>query len=147
MYSRSSYCCFNELRKSLAMLLIQKIKMKDIDISQILGKQDCFLGIVEGPGMMRWVSNCKMKYFSRLSLLIFWRSPFNTETKMHFIPMEADIMISLHLFTMFHRNLLWITKPPLRMETVEGCKHSIAWHAHVSCFRADWSSDNIWRYQ
>lgn len=43
---------------------------------------------------------------------------------MHFISMKADIMMSLHLFTMFHRNPLWIMRPPLRIETVEDCKHS-----------------------
>lgn len=117
--------------------------MKDLEISEILGKQDRFVHIVEGTGMMRWVSNWKMKYFSRLSLFILWRSLFNTEHKMPFIPMKADIMMSLHLFTMFHWNLLWITRPPLRKETIEDCECSIAWHAYVSCFRADWSSDDM----
>lgn len=73
------------------MLLIQKIKMKDLDISEMLGKQDRFVRIVEGTGMMRWVSNWKMKYFSRLSLFILWRSLFNTEHKMPFVPMEATL--------------------------------------------------------
>ena len=107
------------------------------------------LVVIEGTYMMRWVIKCKMKYFSRLSLFILWRSPFYIEHKMHFIPMEAGIIMSLYLFTMFHRNLLWVMRPPLRIKTGKECKPCIAWHAHfrVSYFGADWSSHNIWWYK
>jgi len=37
--------------------------------------------------------------------------------------------------------------PTLGAEAVEYCKHTAAWRAHVSYFRPDWSSDNIWWYK